>query len=227
MNVVIGSAFRNMAGRVDQYFAQVAALKQALIKHPLRVIAVEGDSTDATLAGLARGATEVDVPIDIRIHDHGHPPFASTEAEERMAALTGVSEEIFAGLTDDDDVLIYVESDLIWGPRTMLGLIDILTEEDGVDVVAPLVKAGNAFYDIWAFRKDGERFHSGPEPYHAAATPPLTEVDSAGSCLVMRAETGREVRYARRGALVAWCEAARTLGNRIWVAHDLVIRHPA
>lgn len=223
MKIAIGSAFRNMAWRLGDYFTRVEALRQhAGPDHTVRVIAVEGDSKDDTYNALRA----VGPSVTVHKCSHGGPVYGSTEAPERMRALSRVGNAIFNGVNDDDDVLVYVESDLIWDPHTIGSLIDMAVRRDGgYDVFAPLVFAGLSFYDVWGFRKDGARFAPFP-PYHSGLAPTgLTEVDSAGSCLVMRAEVARTIRITNDYCLAGWCEAARGKGYRIAVHPEFRIQH--
>ena len=228
MNVAIGSAFRNSAGeQVTTYLNQVAGLAHHLKPYStLRVIAVEGDSADDTRAALASGAVARRLDLDLRTHNHGQRWFGSTEEGDRLAALSGVANEVFAGVRETDDALIYVESDLLWDPFTITSLMDAAVHRrDGFDVVSPLVFAGSRFYDIWGFRKDGDRFSPLP-PYHAGLDGGITEIDSAGSCLVMRGEVARVVRVEDGRALIGWCAAARARQFRLGVMAELRIQHP-
>lgn len=235
MNVVIGSAFRDMAGRTNRYFKRAYALEQHLdeehlrAKHSLRIVAVEGDSIDGTAAELAHMAELWEIPTDVRHHHHGHPHFGSTESPVRLEALTGVSNEVFAGVLKTDDVLVYVESDLLWRPETMAELAAMAHRQaDGFDIIAPLTFAAEAFYDIWGYRgTDSQRF--GPfAPFHESLPEHgIGEIHSAGSCLVMRAEVARTVHNDSANALVGWCAAARQAGYRIGCAVDYRIDHPA
>jgi hypothetical protein len=154
-----------------------------------------------------------------------------------------------------DDVLVYIESDLLWDGETIRRLIDRLLDlsthdidyawgaenqpPEGdlrfdtfvagrwvpklkVDVWAPVVMAGDIFYDCYVFRNlDGSRIYH-PFPY----TRP-TELGSAGSCLVMSASIARDTRVRMStGALVEWCEKARAVGYRIAVDPSCVVHHP-
>jgi hypothetical protein len=129
-----------------------------------------------------------------------------------------------------DDVVVYVESDLVWTPHDVGSLIDIAFERrEDFDVVAPLVFAGEAFYDIWGFRgTDGERF--GPfAPYHPSLErgEAIVEIGSAGSCLVMAGKIARTVKApGNKRALVGWCDAATKKKFRIGVAVDFRVDHP-
>jgi hypothetical protein len=145
-------------------------------------------------------------------------------------------------------VVVYVESDLVWDGETLRKLIDLVvpfkvdvtrhesaTSEyvDGArpwDVVAPMIFAGEHFYDVYSFRGlDSSRFAPFP-PYHSSLRRhgELTEVSCVGSCLVMPATVARDKRVRMEsGALVEWCEKARAVGYRLAVVPDLVVRHPA
>ncbi len=228
MRVAIGSAFRDMGGRLGKYFYQVEGLRRHL-EHDypetgsLRIIAVEGDSRDRTREVLIRGARKVGVELDLVTHNHGHPPFGSVETAERMTALTDILNVGLSRTCDDDDVWIWVESDLVWSPRQMLGLVRAATQLAAICV--PMVWAGDDFYDVWGFRGlDGARF-SPLAPYHADYSPDrLTELSSAGSCLVMPAHIAREVRAEDPEALVAWCRSARNHGHQIYLVPDFEVR---
>lgn len=230
MNIAIGSSFRNMAGGpLQHYVTQVFALYRALQTHghSLRLIAVEGDSCDATEVQLQRYAVQLEPHFDIQIvkREHGGPVFGSTEAPERMKALSYVGNGIFESVRGQDEVLVYVESDLIWNAHTMLRLIYRL--EVGQDVIAPMIFAGESFYDIWGFRKNGVRFEP-VKPYHPDLdSNGLTEVDSAGSCLVMRGEVARKCRMVEDMALVGFCKDVRDSGYHIYCDSRECVRHPA
>jgi hypothetical protein len=227
VNIVVGSAFRNSAYRLRGYFDRVLALaRHAGPEHTVTVIAAEGDSTDGTRAALC-GWRSPQVSLHIVPCDHGGRWFGSTEEKDRMVALSSVGNAIFDAVPETADVLVYVESDLIWDAHTIGTLIDMaLRQEEDFDVLAPLVFAGECFYDVWGFRDlTGARF--GPfKPYSSQLRAGLTEVSSVGSCLVMRGAVARSVRIRNDYCLVGWCEEARALGYRIGVHPGLRIAHP-
>ena len=225
-NIVVGSAFRDAAGRqVTLWLDQVAALQAYLCTDSVRAIAVEGDSTDSTRRQLTQKGGHSLLDLDLRTCNHGGPAYGQTEAPERMKALAKVGTEMLRGVTALDDVLVYVESDLIWDSLTIAELVEMVSV-DGKTVIAPLVFAGANFYDVWGFRKDGDRFSPFP-PYHAGLNPSgLTEVDSVGSCLVMPASAAMQVPFGDNH-LIDWCANARAAGYCIMVSADHAIRHPA
>lgn len=234
MNIAIGSAFRNSAGpQLSRYVAQMTQLQTRLRRegHTLTWIATEGDSVDDTRMEILRYAKYVPIDTRIVIREHGLPWFGSTEATERMRALSYVGNGILEGVAEDVDTLIYVESDLIWTAETMLRLITKLSAAREVNpcvgVISPLIFAGELFYDIWAFRKDGERFSPLP-PYHTGLSPEgTTTMDSVGSCLVMTGHVARTCRMRNGGALVDFCGDVRHQGFQIVCDAQERVEHPA
>jgi hypothetical protein len=226
VRIALGSAFRNMAGApLRGYVEQMADLRDALRAkgHVLRWIAVEGDSYDATRQQMREHSERLLVASEFITRNHGGPHYSSTEAPERMKALSYVGNGILESVHEEDDVLVYVESDLLWTPSTILRLIDQLAQ--GIDVIAPLIFAGECFYDVWAFRKNGSRF-APFAPYHSDLGDGLTTVDSAGSCLVMRAEVARQCRIINDEALVGFCRDVWSKGFGIYCDPRERVLHP-
>lgn len=241
MNIVMVSSFRNMSGRINGYFHQAHALLEHVRKmspdHNVRIVAVEGDSFDETERELAKMAELWLVPVDIVKHEHGQRIFGSTEDAERLEALTGVMKAGLAKVRpctkakpEGDDVMLYVESDLVWKPHEVGSVIDIAYEQrEGFDIVAPLIYAGEAFYDIWGFvGLDGQRF-SPFYPYHQKiAHTGVVEVRSVGSCFAMRAKAVAKIgtKFPGKEALRSFCAAARRKNLRIGAALDFRVDHP-
>jgi hypothetical protein len=192
----------------------------------LRVVAVEGDSVDGTDEMLLAEARSRDLSLELVKCNHGGPEFGSTESPERMAALSLVGNAIFRSITDQDDLLVYVESDLFWEPETLMQLALLADERPaGFDVFAPLVMAGECFYDIWGFRGlDGRRFAPFSPFFPGVLESDVFEVSSVGSCLAMRGHVARSARIRNEGCLVGWCEDARAQGFRIGVVPSLKVR---
>lgn len=234
MRVVLGSAHRNNRHRHGVYFDQIDSLRHALSlrsdrKWSLRVIAVEGDSTDGTRDSLRRYATARKLKFDLRTCNHGGPVYGSTESPNRLAALSRVGNCILDGVNDTDDMMIYVESDLLWDAPTMVELMIVASSFPNM-IVAPFIFAGEHFYDTFLFRgTDGKRFAPFP-PYHSSLSDGynlLSLVNSAGSCLVMPAHIPRN-RACRMvdNALLDFCANARANGYRIAVSRAHRVEHP-
>lgn len=233
MNIAIGSAFRDTPQwRAARYFDRIAALRDhAGPNHSVRVIAAEGDSADDTRQRLRAEAARCRLSVAFPECSTGAPYFGSVEDPARMQALSVVGNAIFAAVLPEDDVLVYVENDIAWTPHDIGSLIDAaVSRMDHLDVIAPLVMAGEAFYDVWGFRGlDGSRF-APFHPYHGSFGARLAEgqpleVSSVGSCLVMRGEVARSSRIRSGGALVDWCADARAQGFRIGVWPSFRVQH--
>jgi len=234
VNIAIVSAWRDSAHNVRRYMAQAVALQKHIgPSHTVSVIAVEGDSTDATQETLQREGEAAHARAGVHTYtyefDQHTPRFGSTEAPERMAALSQLGNAMLDCVQEQHDVVVYVESDLLWNAHTIGSLADIANEQrDGVDVVAPMVMAGDCFYDIWAFRGlDGNRF-SPFYPFHPSLNfQGPTPVNSVGSCLVMKGDVARNKKNRMvDGALVQWCDTARSNGYRIAAHANFKVTHP-
>lgn len=235
MNVCILSAFRNSVYQIDRYFNQVLSLRAHGLRSDsrfhVRVVAVHGDSTDKTLHDLQwkRLALTTRINISIVEHNHGLPPFGSTESPIRMAALTKVMQCLMRSIDlSMDDVILYVESDLIWQPEQVGSIIDqAYRREQGFDIISPLIFAGENFYDIYCYRGlDGSRF-SPFKPYHSSLNVRgLNEVSSVGSCLAFRPELATRVKPIGEEGLISWCSGARESGYRIAVDTRCRVDHP-
>lgn len=223
MNVVVGSAFRNSAYNAARYLDRVAALRNQLPSDTVRVIAVEGDSRDTTRDELVKQAQARGLALDLVTHNHGGRVFSSTEHEDRLTAMSGVGNAIFESVRETDDVLFYIESDLLWDAPMAVSLIRLAAERtNNLDVFGPRIMAGKMFYDIWGYRHlDGRRFSPLEE-----VPPTLIEVSSIGSCLAMRGEVARKCRIRDNYCLVGWCRDARAQGYRIGVHGGLEVNHP-
>jgi hypothetical protein len=220
------SFFRNSErnGQIYPYFSQLAALQVAW-PGELRLIAIYGDCVDRTKRALLEQSERIGIDIELGEHNHGQPEFGQTERPERLTALTHLMNFGLAHVRTTDDLVWYVESDLIWHCDIVPRLARTLRTRDA-DVVAPLILADGCFYDIWAFRKNGERF-SPFNPFHSALVmEPVTEVDSAGSALLMTGVAARWCRGRGDQALVSFCDDVRAKGGRILVDSREIVKHP-
>ena len=224
MKLAIGSAFRNASGNVTAYMRRIRALRSLLGNDVwIRLIAGEGDSVDNTRSELAIQANASCLPIHFVECSHGGRVFGSTEEPDRLAALSTVLNAIVTGVEEEDDLFFYVEQDLLWEPQA---LRDLIVRHYEADVLAPLVMAGECFYDVWGFRLNGDRF-SPFFPFHRRldhVSGRVLEVDSIGSCALMSGRVAREIRVQNGNAFVGWCEAAKAAGYRIGVVPNIIVR---
>jgi hypothetical protein len=223
MSISLISLFRDCEGeQIRRWASQVKAFA-ASTPHSVIAIAVEGDSKDGTRAQLQHESLGFAELRLVRC-DVGVPRYPSCEDPARLKALSSVLNAGMAAVDNRADFVIFVESDLIWEPQTFHSLVDFLNV--GLDVVAPMIFAGDIFYDTWGFRTlSGHRFGCLPK-MNGLKREPL-ELGSVGSCLAMRAEVARRCRVSNDLALVGWCEDVRRNGFHIFVAPTLSVRHPA
>lgn len=232
MNLAVITFFRNSArrGQVAPFFTQVARLRNLLDKDPdgghhLRVIAVWGDCVDKTHDEILRNAEFHNLAVQTVEHNHGGPVFGSTEHPDRLKALSGLGNAGLSAVRPEDDAVLYVESDLIWDPSVIFGLLNRLSSQ--VHVVAPLVFAGEHFYDVFCFRKNGQRF-SPFYPYHSELRHDgkLTQVDCVGSCFVMHGDVARNARIINDNVLIGFGQDCWNKGFTVNVDAGLRVYHP-
>jgi len=225
MNVHIVSLFRNMGRHIERYVEQVTALDW----QTWRVVAVTGDNNDDTVERL-RDWEAHDKRVDVIELNLKRPYYSSCVHPERFYIL-GTSADAGLQLVADQywaDKVLWLESDLTVKPD----LIHRLSAH-GQPVVAPMVwvelnPGFMQFYDIWAFRRDGQMFSPFPPAWYADNLPgELFEVDSAGSVLFLDAQAVYDgARFGTTEAVVSFCVACRERGYTIWCDPHTHVRHP-
>lgn len=221
MPVTVASIFRDSTGYLERYFTQVCELEIAL-GEPVTLVIAEGDSTDGTHNVLYRQLHERGGGDTLLKVDHGGPSFAAVDSPQRWAQIAQVCNAVMDALPLAPT--IYVESDLIWEPDTMLQLLKDLEE---VPAVAPLCLKGDRFYDVWGHRDiDGARFRP-YEPFHDLGDEPLVEIGSAGSCVVMRPDVAQVARFGDNDAIVGLGRDIRFRANAsLWLDQRVAVHHP-
>lgn len=231
MNIVLASIFRNSSGYLDRYFGQATALRAKLAERgdTLRFVWAEGDSEDDTFQRLCVGLNGSAKNSKLIQINHGGPVFGSIDNDQRWRNISKVCNQLLDLIDWNDDFVIYVESDLLWTPETLLELLEDVKHKP-IDAVAPMCYhlPTSLFYDIWGHRKDGVRFepHS---PYHAALQPgtTLTPIDSAGSCIVMRGVVAQTARFdPPELGIVGFGNTIRKLGFHLWLDATQRVFHP-
>lgn len=231
MNIAIGSIFRNSTKHIDRYIDQVYRLahSEMMRPHNIHVIAVEGDSTDDTYAVLARDLRDAHVDYVLKQASHGGPDYGRVDDARRWSQIAMACNHVLESVRDDDDILVYVESDLIWSPKTVWDLIVsacLPTPEPAVLTCMVWNGADGSFWDTWAFRKNGVNFQHWP-PYHPNMQIGTMALDSCGSILVMPGKIARQCRFQADDGIVGWCRDIRAHGYPIYLDPDLSIVHPS
>lgn len=227
MNVVLGSMFRDAASYLSRYIAQTESLRALLESRgdTLRVVAVENDSTDGTFLMLDNwGANHfADVTL-LHVHDDC-PYYDSVDYQPRWQHHAWVANHVLAEVDDRDDILAYVESDLLWTSDALLHLIDSAAGLGAVSCPVWYRTPGERYYDTWGSRKDGEKFRPW-EPYHVGWTGGVIEMDSVASVLAVKADIARKTRYQPEDSFVGWCRDIRGQGHQIWLDPSVWVVHP-
>lgn len=224
MRVTLCSAFRNASGYLQRYFDQAHALDLALHErgHTLRFVWGEGDSTDATRRTLQAACYRF--RANVVDCTHGGPAYGSIEDAQRFRQLAKVGNIIWSAIPEDTDAVIYVESDLIWQPATLIGLLDRLAD---YPAVAPMVldkPPANSYYDVWAYRRNGVRFTKAP-PFHPALNGAMLKLDSAGSCMAIRWSLAQWLHFPD-DCFVGFCRRLYEQGGELWLDPTLTVFHP-
>lgn len=227
--VAVISFFRNSEsrGQLSRFLAQVAELQRGLKDdgYNMRLIAVEGDSVDDTKAKLVERCSRARIPLTLVDGSHGLREFGSTEEPDRLEALSQLGNKGLSEVDVHDDSVVYVESDLLWSPTTIRALHRQL--KHGVDIISPLVFAGEHFYDVFCYRNlQGARFSPFPPYSDALVGRQVAAVGSVGSCLVMKADVARTCRIPGAEVLIGFCRVAREKGFNIFVDARERIYHP-
>lgn len=231
MSLAVLSIVRNGAAYVDRYCAQVAGLRDQLAPEPVRLVVVEGDSTDATVAVLLAAARQHRLALQLLHHDHGGPEYGSIDHAPRWRNVSATFNVGFAALQEHKDTrVLNVDTDLVWAPDALarlLGHLDLLA----VDAVAALaMHSTGRFYDSWGtVGLDGVPFRF-EAPYHPSLVeaPGLVELSSAGCCVAVAGEVARATDFSRYPdrANVGWCQDIREHGYRLWLDPTVRVEHP-
>lgn len=229
MNVTLCSAFRSATSYIERYCSQVGALATALLNRGdhLNCIWGEGDHTDDTPLVLRTAAPFYDA--EIVTVNHGGPDHGSVVNAERFANMAKVWNEIWARIPGDADAVIFVEADLVWESCTMLALLGDLQD---VPCVAPKIILrreewpANFWYDNWGYWRNGVQIGTMP-PYFVDLMPDthLLELDSAGSCLVMRGDVARGLTWPPEDVIVGICRQIRERGGSVWLDAQQKVIH--
>lgn len=188
----------------------------------------EGDSIDDTLVSL-KHATRT-YPAKIVDCAHGGGAYGSVVKAERFRQLAHVGNTIWAAIPADADVVVYVESDLIWQAETIMRLIDNVAT-GGLDAVVPKIilrRAGwpaHTFYDRWAYRYRGQHFSHHRPYFQGYKADQLTRIDSAGSCMAIRGELARKVNFPDDDVFVGLSRQIHEQGCSLWFDPALAVTH--
>jgi hypothetical protein len=224
-DLTILSIFRNSAGYLDRYEAQVEGVLR-LLGGKTRLVWLEGDSVDDTPTMLTamrdRLGRRNGVDVTYTIHNHGGPAYPSIDDPARWQQLSDVWNRCLSML-GETTYAVCVESDLIWKPDALLTMLDHI-DSGRFDVACPLLmlRDTDQFYDTHAFRSpDGRRWSAWPPYTPGWDGKPFVPVSQAGGMVVARGETMRKARWGDDDCVLHFPE-----GTRFVVDMFTRIRHP-
>jgi hypothetical protein len=190
----------------------------------LRWLWVVGDSDDGTGAALwdlIAGYRDV---VRIVEQDTG---ITGRDGRSRLRRLSATANTYFRCAHGADYLLVH-ESD-IRSPHDLVPRM-VARAEGGLCPLAawPVLEIApgrRVFYDIWAFRRGGQRFSSYP-PYHAVYTPNSPfPVDSFGTVFLVHGEDAPQI-HMEEWAVLDLCRQLRAQGRTLWVDPTLVVEQP-
>ena len=238
MHIVLTSALRNAEEYVSRYFAQFAGLRNLLAARGdrLDLIIADGDHADGTRAHLGccvqdylnqYDPAEADMVILLTV-DHGGPDHGSVVNAERFANMAKVWNVIWRNLPSGVDAVLFVEADLVWSPETLIVLLDRLAD---YPAIAPMIHlqrlpwGRGAFYDTWAYRKDGSHIKMFPPYFPGWDMREPIQIDSGGSCLAIRGELARQLHWPAEDVVVGVCKQIYAQGGSVWLDPGLSVTH--
>ena len=192
----------------------------------LKLVAVEGNSEDDSWHVLSYYAythqgtwlTKIDVGSEVG----------------RYKRLAMLKNKIVDAVLKDEDFVLWIDSDIVAFPSNLLKEL----VKANVDIVAPyiLIEGNNQFYDTLAFRKNKLKFaamlsHVQNDQGMLIKCLPdeLFEVDSVGTCMLVKAEVYREgVRFPEsneESEQVLFCDKAREKGFKVFADPRLKATH--
>lgn len=213
--ITIYSLFRDVSTvNIQRYFNQLAAQTYQNFK----VVAIEGDSRNKTYEDLIILRKQ---PFEVEVlkHDTGKPHYGSVENPDRFLLLSEMVNYGFDNVPLTTEFGLHLESDLIIPPDM---LSTLLNKADAHNAVSPTILAKEVNYDIWAFRKNGQRQSPFDHP-----TEHYVEMDSTGSVVMY---PGWPVQAGLRfgpECIKSFTEDLRKKGIKVWWDSTCIVRHPA
>jgi len=216
--VNIASCIRSDSPYLKSYFSQISNLTQNLFC--LGTVSVVCDDISEELKQIA----ENDSRIRLVKEEISDSQLITLDEKAKQWASIG-NQGLDDALKTKSSHIIWVESDLCFP----IDLIDQLIACN-VDVVAPLIFLGHAFYDSWGFRDLSGKKILELNEFRLEKDNRLMELSSVGSCVLFKSDIfdyGTRFRGSYDdGLLVGICNDARKSGYQIWCDLKTCIIHP-
>lgn len=220
MRVLVGSMFRDAESYIGRYRQQVDGLAKLLWDRgdDIRLVLVENDSIDNTPHEIHETAACGHInACHITVHDDC-PYYPSVNHPHRWRHLAWVANHVLDEVSETDDRVLYVESDLAWDPHDMLRLIDRVDDQRPAWVAPNWHQTiGGNWYDSWGTRGlDGRRWSMHP-PHHSDWQPDEPfRVESMCGAIALSGDVARSVRFQPQDCFVGLCRDVRQRGHQVW-----------
>lgn len=198
--ILFGSIIRDGEGYLSRYYDQLRSLTN---DYEIGLAICEGDSLDDTGEMIYR-LLPSELVLYAYNYSHKGPKFGSVDNPtrwENIAKTWNYMLNNIGNALEEYDYFCYMEADLIWNKETIDKLVEGMED---FDCIAPMSMLGeNWFYDTWGHRSNGMNF-SAIYPYHPYFNNCLRymPLESAGSCILMKAEVAQHCRLNLKDAMI-------------------------
>jgi len=210
MSVMIGTPVKNASIWLKDWIKMVESLTY---KHK-RIVLSYGESSDETLQILKEWKKNSNLEIEV----YKEPAMLIPSIPVSGALIAPVYRD-FQTLISEDYFLL-LDCDVVEAPKN---LIEALLKHK-VDLVAPCVwikGRPNWFYDTYAFRLNGYRFHPFNPPCKGKKE--LLQVDSVGTCYLATSKCFLDGEFSNPHPHIQFCNSIRKKGYKIFVDSTLNI----
>ena len=204
--VMIGVATKYDEKYLDDFLKTLANLDYP--KENLNLAIVVGDPTQAFVN---------------KVRSYKIASLCSIYEEQKRWRPKGVSFKAdlyadLASLVTSEDFVLFIDSDIVSVPNNLLHHLI----SRNVDIVAPYVYTNNSkiFFDTYIFRLNGKGF-----PQHPTYPPQLLEMESVGSCLLVKSKVLKECGFANPHHWLHFCYFARQKGFKVYADPTIRIEH--
>jgi len=215
MSTMIGVPVKDSAIWLPRFLAQFDKLTDVS-----RVVFNYGASRDPTLELLRQWENETKHSTEIIPEPAMGGPLSAAEIALVYKDFQAIIGE--EGWRDETHFML-IDADIMEVP---FDLVQRLKAHDK-DIVAPFVWTDRAnppqFFDVHCFRLYGYRFHpfSPPDPYDGEAF----EVDSVGSCYMVKHDVFKLIEYDNPHPHIKFCENALDEGYEVWADPGIEVLH--
>jgi GT2 family glycosyltransferase len=213
--------FNKQTNQVYRMFSSL--LEQTYGFENLNCYFLEGDSLDNTKQVLDKIAAKYN-NVKILTKEATFNSVASTTNKNRIKSMSNLGSFLINQV--EEDLIFWVESDLIIKPDIIQRLYDRMTkipENMSAVVSAPCYYGiDGQFYDTWAYRNtDGTNWRPDTKMKGAG----MVRMQSVGSCALIRRSNNMAINFGD-GAFVELCNRVNEAGGVVFADCNQYVEHP-